>query len=254
MPPRIIVRLLPGLLFLLFLASPPFPVFAADHSAGTVTLTDAERQWLKAHPVITLAPDPDFKPIEYFDKNGNYQGAAADITRILEKKLGITITIARLKNWDEAISKFKNREIDLLGAMVRTPNREKFALFTDTLVAVPGGIFTRSGPGLPTDLTLKDLKGKKVAVVSNYAAHDIIKNQYPEITLEVVQDVSTGLAKASLGMVDAYVENMANEIAGPRHTCGRNLPIRHSRRSTHHAIYISQKHSYRPLPGWVGNR
>jgi PAS domain S-box-containing protein len=49
-----------------------------------------------------------------------------------------------------------------------------------------------------------------VAVVSNYAAHDIIKNQYPEINLEVVQDVSTGLAKASRGMVDAYVENMAN--------------------------------------------
>lgn len=210
MPPRIIVRFLPGLLFLLLLATPLFSVSAADHFAGTVTLTDTERQWLKAHPIITLAPDPDFKPIEYFDKNGNYQGAAADITRILEKKLGITITIAHLKNWDEAISKFKNHEIDLLGAMVRTPNREKFALFTDTLVTVPGGIFARSGPGLPTDLTLKDLKGKKVAVVSNYAAHDIIKSQYPEITLEVVQDVSTGLAKASLGMVDAYVENMAN--------------------------------------------
>ncbi len=210
MTPIKILRFLPCLLFLLFLASPSFPVSAADHPAGTVTLTDAERQWLKAHPVITLAPDPDFKPIEYFDKNGDYQGAAADITRILEKKLGITITIVRLKNWDEAISKFKKREIDLLGAMVRTPNREMFALFTDTLVAVPGGIFTRSGPGLPTDLNLKDLKGKKVAVVSNYAAHDIIKNQYPEITLEVVQDVSTGLAKASLGMVDAYVENMAN--------------------------------------------
>ena len=57
----------------------------------------SERQWLKAHPVITLAPDPDFKPIEYFDKNGTYQGAAADIIRILEKKLGITITIARAK-------------------------------------------------------------------------------------------------------------------------------------------------------------
>ncbi len=184
-------------------------VFSADNSTGTVTLTDSERQWLKAHPVITLAPDPDFKPIEYFDKNGNYQGAAADIIRILEKKLGITITIARPKNWDEAMDKFKNHEVDLLGAMVRTPNREKFALFTETLVSVPGGIFSRSG-GSSFNLTLKELKGKKVAVVSNYAAHDIIKNQYPEINLEVVQDVSTGLAKASLGMVDAYVENMAN--------------------------------------------
>ena len=185
-----------------------FSVAAAEPPSSTVQLTDAERHWLKSHPVITLAPDPDFKPIEYFDRNGNYQGAAADIIRILEKKLGITITIARLKNWDEAMDKFKKHEVDLLGAMVRTANREKFALFTETLVAVPGGIFARSGSA--TNLTLNDLNGKKVAVVSNYAAHDIIKNQYPGINMEVVQDVSTGLAKASLGMVDAYVENMAN--------------------------------------------
>jgi PAS domain S-box-containing protein len=183
-------------------------VAAAENHSGTVPLSVEEKQWLKAHPLIRLAPDPDFKPIEYFDKHGNYQGAAADIIRILEKKLGITITVVQLKNWDEAMAKFKTNDVDLLGAMVKTPNREKFALFTDTLVAVPGGIFSRSGK--QSNLTLKDLKGKKVAVVSNYAAHDILKNQFPEIDLEVVQDISTGLAKASLGMVDAYVENMAN--------------------------------------------
>ncbi|MDP1990550.1 MAG: PAS domain S-box protein [Syntrophales bacterium] len=196
--------------FLLLLAAGlPIHSTAAEKIPGTVALTNAERQWLKEHPVIRLAPDPDFKPIEYFDKSGTYQGAAADIIRILEKKLGITITVVRLQNWDEAMNRFKKYEVDLLGAMVRTPDREKFALFTDTLVAVPGGIFTRSSPLTP-NLTLKDLKGKRVAVVSNYAAHDIIRNQYPDITLEVVPDVSTGLAKASLGMVDYYVENMAN--------------------------------------------
>ncbi|MDD2581024.1 MAG: transporter substrate-binding domain-containing protein [Desulfuromonadaceae bacterium] len=203
------MRLLLCLLPLLLLASPPC-FAAAGHAAGTVELTDAEHKWLEAHPVITLAPDPDFKPIEYFDRHGNYQGAAADIIRILEKKLGVTITIVRPKNWNDAMARFKRHEVDLMGVMVRTPDREEFALFTDALVTVPGGIFTRRGS--PANLTLKDLKGKKVAVVSNYAAHDILKRRYPEINLEVVQDVSTGLAKASLGMVDAYVENMANAL------------------------------------------
>lgn len=202
-----IIRFLLILLLLLFPAAVPFSSSAAN-SAGIVALTASERQWLRDHPVITLAPDPDFKPIEYFDRDGNYQGAAADIVRILEKKLGITITIVRPKNWDDALARFKDHEVDLLGAMVRTPEREKFALFSETLVAVPGGIFARSGS--PVDLTLKDLNGKKVAVVSNYAAHDIIRSLYPGIKLEVVGDISTGLAKASLGTVDAYVENMAN--------------------------------------------
>ncbi|MCP6657954.1 hypothetical protein NL521_28890, partial [Klebsiella pneumoniae] len=34
--------------------------------SGAVSLTPEERAWLNAHPVIKLAPDPDFKPIEYF--------------------------------------------------------------------------------------------------------------------------------------------------------------------------------------------
>ncbi|MEW6427577.1 MAG: transporter substrate-binding domain-containing protein [Thermodesulfobacteriota bacterium] len=200
-------RFLPLLLALL-LTGAVFCPAAAAAAAETVPLTPAERQWLHNHPVITLAPDPDFKPIEYFDEKGVYQGAAADIIRILEKKLGITITIVRLTNWDEAMDRFQQRRVDLLGAMVRTPNRERFALFTDTLVAVPGGIFARSGS--PAVASLSELKGRKVAVVSNYAAHHILRDKHPELTLVVVPDVSTGLAKASLGMVDYYVENMAN--------------------------------------------
>ncbi|WP_020675057.1 PAS domain S-box protein [Geopsychrobacter electrodiphilus] len=205
------LRMLCRIIFLLFMplvAISPASVFAAENLVSTVQLTDAEHQWLKSHPTIILAPDPEFKPIEYIDKSGEYQGAAADIIRLLEKKLGIKITIAHLKNWDEAMTKFKNKEVDLLGAMVKTPNREKFATFTDTIVSVPGGIFTRSKT--KSDLTLNDLKGKKVAVVSNYTAHDVLKAKYPDIILDVVPDVSTGLAKVSLGMVDAYVENMAN--------------------------------------------
>ncbi len=196
------------LLTILLTAISTVSISAAENVVSTLQLTDAEREWLKTHPTIILAPDPEFKPIEYIDKNGEYQGAAADIIRLLEKRIGIKITIASVKNWDEAMVRFKNKEVDLLGAMVKTPNREKFATFTDTIVTVPGAIFTRRET--KTDLTLQNLKGKKVAVVSNYTAHDILKDKYPDIILDVVPDVSTGLAKASLGMVDAYVENMAN--------------------------------------------
>ncbi|CAH2030969.1 ATP-binding protein [Trichlorobacter ammonificans] len=202
------MRLLQTLVLLITALLLPVSSGLAEHQPSPVTLTAAEQQWLKAHPVITLAPDPDFKPIEYFDAHGTYQGAAADIIRILEKKLGITITIVRPRNWDDALARFKNHEVDLLGAMVRTPDRERFALFSDPLVTIPGGIFTRSGSA--ESLTLKQLAGKKVAVVSNYTAHDMLQSHYPDIILDVVPDIATGLAKVSLGMVDAYVENMAN--------------------------------------------
>lgn len=53
----------------------------ASPSNMRVSLTADERAWLAEHPVIRLAPDPDFPPIEFIDSNGSYQGIAALKTR-----------------------------------------------------------------------------------------------------------------------------------------------------------------------------
>lgn len=184
------------------------PRQGAAATAAHVELTSDERNWLKAHPVIRLAPDPEFRPIEFFDKTGLYQGMAADHIRLLEQKLGISIAVVRYKNWDTVLQRFKAGETELLGAVVPTVNRSEFMLFSDALFDVPGAIFVRKGSQEET-LTISSLKGKRVAVVSNCTAHDILRTDYPEITLDVVSDTHTGLNKLAFGMVDAFVENVA---------------------------------------------
>lgn len=194
-----------GLLFvLLTLLQPAIPA----QSAQLAGLSDAERAWLQAHPVIRLAPDPEFRPIEYFDSAGQYQGIAADHIRLLEQKLGISITIVQLKNWDAVLQAFKAGNIELLGAIVPTEKRAAFIRFSEPLFDVPGAIFVRNDAPEPT-ATLASLKGKRVAVVSNYTAHDILRTQHPEILLDVVPDTHSGLGKLAFGMVDAFVENVA---------------------------------------------
>ena len=54
---------------------------------GSDPLTAEERSWLKSHPIIRFAPDPDFPPTEYFDARGRYSGMTADYLALLEKKL-----------------------------------------------------------------------------------------------------------------------------------------------------------------------
>lgn len=109
------------------------PRQGAAATAAHVELTSDERSWLKAHPVIRLAPDPEFRPIEFFDETGLYQGMAADHIRLLEQKLGISITVVRHKNWDAVLQGFKAGEIELLGAVVPTVKRSEFMLFSDAL-------------------------------------------------------------------------------------------------------------------------
>lgn len=182
--------------------------FADASSPETTALTAEERAWLKSHPVLRLAPDPEFKPIEYFDQNGTYQGIAAENIRLLEQKLGITITIVRKNSWDDVLTAFKAGEIEMLGAVVPTPARGTFMLFSDPLFDVPGGIFVRKA-NAERDMTIDDLKGMRVSVVSNYTAHDILRTRNPEIVLDVVPTTLAGLQKLSFGMSDAFVENIA---------------------------------------------
>lgn len=183
-------------------------MLAPAHSYQQPELTTSELTWLKAHPVIRLAPDPEFRPIEYVDASGTYQGMAADHIRLLEKKLGIRITIEQFKDWSAVLQAFKAGKIDLLGAVVPTEKRSEFMLFSNPLFDVPGAIFVRNNTAASSS-SLADLNGKRVAVVANYTAHDILRTKHPEILLDVVPDTSSGLSKLAFGMVDAFVENVA---------------------------------------------
>ena len=66
---------------------------AASAIETPVSLTPEEHSWLSEHPVIRLAPDPDFPPIEFIDEDGNYHGIAADYAALVERKLGIKFTL-----------------------------------------------------------------------------------------------------------------------------------------------------------------
>jgi len=173
---------------------------------GAEPLTTEERAWLKAHPVITLAPDPDFPPSEFFDANGRYTGIAADYVALVQQRLGIRFRIVKLRSWADVLKKARQREVDVLAAVTKTPERSEYLLFTRPYLAFPAVIVTRKGFAGPIDLGR--LAGKKVAVKAGYAARYYVVTNYPRIQVDVVPDIHTGLRKVSDGTCDAMLENL----------------------------------------------
>jgi signal transduction histidine kinase/ABC-type amino acid transport substrate-binding protein len=196
--------------FLLALIIPDHAVLAKGmiiKPGSGLSLTQKEKVWLQDHPEIKLSPDPDFLPIEYIDEKGNYKGIAAEYIALLEKKLPIKFKIQKYKNWDEVIEKAKARETDMWGAATPTPQRLEYMLFTKPFIELPAVIIVREN--INDSLTIKDLKGLKVAVISGYGIHDHLSINNSDIKLDVVPDISTGLKKVSFGMVDAMIVNIA---------------------------------------------
>lgn len=154
-----------------------------------IEFTAAERVWLSQHPVIRLAPDPVFPPIEYVTDEGVYSGIAADFVHLMEQKLPLKFEIINLENWSEIVRQAKNREIDMFGAAVPTAERLQYMSFTSPYVEFPAVVLVKdSSEQFPT---LSELKGKRVAVVDNYADHEFMVKAYPHIPLEVMPDISS---------------------------------------------------------------
>ena len=183
-------------------------LLAYPEAEGSLVLSPEERNWIEEHPVVRLAPDPDFPPIEYIDAEGVYHGIAADFISLMEKKLPLKFEIVQLENWSQVVQAAKDRTIDMFGAAVPTPERLEYMLFTKPFVEFPAVVLTRdSEDDFPT---LNELSGKRVAVVANYADHEYMKRVHPHIPLDVVPDISSGLRQVSFGKVDAMILNIAS--------------------------------------------
>lgn len=170
-------------------------------------LTQEEQAWLAAHPDIKVAPDPAFRPVEYFDEQGLYMGIAADYIRLVEQKLGITFNIVQLANWSDVLTQAQARKVDMWGAASPTPQRLKYMHFSQPLINVPAVIIVRKQ--VTRDLTINDLTGMRIAVIKGYAAHDYLLDSYPNLQLDPTPDIDTALKKVSFGLVDAMIGNLA---------------------------------------------
>jgi PAS domain S-box-containing protein len=170
------------------------------------TLSAPERAWLRAHPVIRVAQDPDWPPIEFTDERGTPSGMTADYLRLVEDRLGVEFQQVENLSWQEAYARMMRWEIDMTTSVSVTSERETFWAFTKPYMTIPLVIVTRSDVTYIADL--RELEGKKVAVVAGYVAETWIARDFPEIQLVMAQTTQEALAKLQRGEVFACVENM----------------------------------------------
>lgn len=170
------------------------------------SLTGEERDWLRAHPVIRVVQDPGWPPVEFIDEQGKFAGMAGDYLKIVEQKLGLKFERVRGLSWQEAYERLRRREIDMTTSVAVTPERSEFWAFTRPYMKIPIVIVAHMNVTYISDM--RELAGKKVAVVDGYAVNDWIPNDFPGIELVRVKTAQEGLEILQRREVFAYIENM----------------------------------------------
>ncbi|MCP6559136.1 transporter substrate-binding domain-containing protein, partial [Klebsiella pneumoniae] len=82
-------------------------------------------------------------------------------------------------SWSEVLNDAKSGRLDLLPGVMSTPDRQKDLTFSRPYLDFPIVIIAhRNGP---QPSTMKQLYGLKVAVVKDYAPHDLLRTRHPDL-------------------------------------------------------------------------
>lgn len=179
------------------------PCFAADNS---ISWTEDELFFIKAHPVIRLGVDPEFEPFEFIDDHGGYKGITADYLAIICEKTGLEFQVVKGLTWPEVYDMALAGDVDVLPAIGKTKEREDRFLFSEPYCYFKRVIVTRD-----TDTSIscmEDLNGLTVAVQRNSSHHSYLLS-YPKINISLYDSVGTALTAVATGKEKAFVGNLA---------------------------------------------
>ena len=150
--------------------------------------TPEELEYLKANPVIKLASDRNWAPLEFEDPKSGFSGISADYFKLFEKKLGVQFQPVYLDSWDNVLKEAKRGELDVFSCAVETPERSQYMRFTEPYLSFPMALASKDMISFADKYS--QLEGYTIAVVKGYWTEELMATQYPGVKLLKVDGVN----------------------------------------------------------------
>lgn len=192
------------IIFLLF--SLLFSPLYAD--TGTpLELTTVEKEWIEAHPQITVGGGVEWAPFNFVNDEEKYDGIANDYLKLIGKKTGLNFVIESRSTWKENLDRFKNSELDLLPAVYYEKEREKYGNFSTSYFKMREFIFFLKER---KDIqNIDDLEGLTVAIPKGYATIGRLKDLHKNITIIETATILEAIQAVMNSKADALIEGQA---------------------------------------------
>jgi signal transduction histidine kinase len=173
------------------------------------SLSDEDRSWIAAHPVIRVGHDPTFSPYAAQDAAGKIVGIDPDYLDLISRRTGLKFQNLAREDWGKTVEDFKAGRVDLLLSLNRAPEREPYLVYTQPYTQVYNVIITRSDE--PNLASLADLRGHTIAIHrgSSGLRRDLDRIVPGNLVVEYDNPAECYMAVAR-GEVYAAVGDMAN--------------------------------------------
>ncbi|MHC8365982.1 transporter substrate-binding domain-containing protein [Pseudomonas sp. ZT5P21] len=169
-------------------------------------LTDLEQQWLAQHPIVRVVVNEALAPLSFFDSNGNFRGATADLLELIRLRTGLRFDIRRSRSDDEMIEQIKNNKADVIAALLPSAERETALNFTRPYLQNSFVLLTRKAADSPANL--EQLEGKRLTIAQGNPLVDYLRREFPRIKLIETPDTFSAVELLAEGKAEGAVNSL----------------------------------------------
>jgi signal transduction histidine kinase len=165
---------------------------------------------VQQHPVVYWGADPQWPPFSSFDKRGRITGIDVDIVKLIGARTGLHLEFVPTQTWSETLDKASKGEIDFVGGIARTEERERLRglRFTEVFCDFPTAIVTRKD--MPFMTSMHELSSERIAMPKDYATTEELERLYPEAHIVLTDNEEQSMLAVAEDAADATALNLAS--------------------------------------------
>ena len=159
----------------------------------------------QAQTVWRFAPEIDYGPFVYQDRQGRVRGLSIDLLDEMQRHADLPLQMLPPRPLTEQLAAVRRGEVELLSSLRPTPERAQYLSFSRPYVRVPAVLVARTAPS-----GLEAFEGRAVAVGRGYAVEAHVRQHHARVRWQPVDSDLEGLRRMLRGEVDALVVDVAS--------------------------------------------
>ncbi|GEA10407.1 transporter substrate-binding domain-containing protein [Alteromonas sp. KUL49] len=175
-------------------------------SSQSITLSEAEKEWLNRNTSFTIVGDPLWMPFEGLDENNNHVGIIQDYLDIFSEALNVEFSYIPTDSWQESERQVIGGNVDMVAAF---PDYKPFGklVFTDSYINTPIVFVTQNENKYIENIS--QVLSKRITLLSDYPSTKNLTLQYPNKHFYFVDTPEQGLDDLSSGKTDIFIGSLA---------------------------------------------
>lgn len=177
-----------------------------------LALSRAERDWIRKHPVVTVASQ-QHPPYIYRDDEGRWVGVNVDVLNRISRLTGLRFTYVESSTIEHTYTLLRSGQAQMNTTLGENPERRKMFDFSH---AFGGNNWVLVVPAdSPSPHSLAELDGQKLALPASHVLEKRIRQGYPGIDLVLVANYAQARERVESGQAAATIQNEAGAYLYP---------------------------------------